>query len=475
MSACSHKGVDLCVMTYNTMLTTPEIIRHNGQRQRSARIPRCIALFEEDNNVSIDVVVLTEAIDPASTRRLLSGFVREGWRYQTRPVQRTSFLQDWPPKLLPGGVYVVSKHPILQESSLVFQDACVDEDCLVSKGCVLAKIHVMAEGPPANKPAFVFNVMGTHMQAWDTKETNKVRDRQVMQIREFLKESEEEGFLCGQQPLVLAGDFNVDIYGSNAVFDKLEAALGVQHVSVLDTVMANPGSVAPVQASVLEDTRTVTVHRTDARKEWDKYDLDQQVPAGTQKQVPAFATPLMYFSADPQLNTLVGNDLVKGYRMQEFPEGCYEKYMETMQCPCCPQELLDHVFYSKKYLLPSVNPMPTARVVPLKAESPFLMNFNLTTKRTTSDLSDHFPVVARMRFRLEGPNFEAPLRPISQQQVTDYFSVLAPKTFANKAPRRGQRRIHPNFTAVFGAVVLAVAVLLCAVLGARRKKKFAFF
>ena len=434
--------VGLCVMTYNTMLTTSELIRQNGQKTRARLIPQAIARYERSQGLQIDAVVLTEVIDTSSTEILLAGFVREGWRFQTRPLQR-GLLADWPPKLVGGGVYIVSKHPISHQSSAVFKDACVEYDCLASKGCVLAKIwkpafaHSASKQPHARAapPVLAFNILGTHLQAWDSATTNKVRHSQVQQINTFLKRQRKKKWLRVSEPLIFAGDFNVDLYGSVDEFEGILTHLRLRHVAATPLMVAQQqqGEEGPLVSlgSLARSGSDGSVMRRFV-------EVSAEAKGGT--AAPSGAQVVEhYFSSDPETNTLVGNDMIETYRMQHYPEGCYEKYMETMRCPCCPQEMLDHVFLAKDHAQPlqegGASCPPSAWVVGLKAKDFFVMNYNVTTKRETRDLSDHYPVVASM-------SFEVPLKNQTPNPylVSSSFPSLSPSPAAAPGKQLSQEK-----------------------------------
>ena len=98
------------------------------------------------------------------------------------------------------------------------------------------------------------------------------------------------------------------------------------------------------------------------------------------------------FSSDPNTNSLVGNDDAAMYSTRLYPHGCYGTYLDTLSCPCCPQELLDYIGYSELHLRPATW---HCAVVLIKTE-PFVMKLNMTTERQMTDLSDHYPLIASM-------------------------------------------------------------------------------
>jgi len=103
------------------------------------------------------------------------------------------------------------------------------------------------------------------------------------------------------------------------------------------------------------------------------------------------------YSSDPTTNSLVGNDDPSKYISKEYPKGCYENYIKTLKCECCPQELLDHCFISKNDFLTA-----KALIVKLKTKTPFKIKFNLTDEeKEINDISDHYPLLVSLETKEE--------------------------------------------------------------------------
>jgi endonuclease/exonuclease/phosphatase family metal-dependent hydrolase len=310
----------LRVATYNTMLTVPEPLRFNGQKERAERIAGTLHRMAPD----LDVVVFTELIAERMRDTVVSDMARHGWPHSTK-VLRSSALMSSSLKLVSGGVVVVSKHPIILETSYIFEDVCQGYDCTAFKGAVFCRIV---------KDGNVVNVLATHMQAWDTPDARDIRRRQAGDCRLLL----ESLNLLKDEPVVLVGDLNIDFYTRQ---NDLQEVLGVLGATLCE------------------------------RK-----------------------GPVM-FTSDPSTNGLMGNDDDTMYATRDHPKGCYEDYLTTGSCACCPQEWLDYVGYFNGYASPTRAEM---RVLPVKAARPFRMKLNLTTTREMRDLSDHYPVVADFEF-----------------------------------------------------------------------------
>ena len=179
--------MDFWVCTYNTMLMLPPPIRFHGQHARARRIPKALLTALPD----LDVVVFQELGSLGARKTVLDGMAKQGWTYATDRLM-SPFLSTRHPKIVCGGVVIVSKHPILHQAQKTF-DNCALSDCWASKGVVYARIQ---------KGRHVFNVVGTHLQAWD--ECATVRADQLQQCRRLVAQLN----LPRHEPVVFAGDFN---------------------------------------------------------------------------------------------------------------------------------------------------------------------------------------------------------------------------------------------------------------------------
>jgi endonuclease/exonuclease/phosphatase family metal-dependent hydrolase len=182
-----------------------------------------------------------------------------------------------------------------------------------------------------------FHVFLIHTQAWSTPRACEVRQQQFHEVRTFMNSLS----LPDDARVVVMGDFNIDRYS--------------------------------------------------ARDEW----------CLTQKHLHVRAMPIHPrshpFSSDPSTNQLMGIDDDVAYSSDAYPGGCYELYQRTLRCPCCPQEWLDYVTVSDDHA--AVNRKRSwMRVVPIKAAEPFMAQLTVSMRRSIRDLSDHYPVVARLVF-----------------------------------------------------------------------------
>ena len=178
------------VMQYNVFLRRPMPYNANlydGQPERASNIP--LALDHHESKV--DIIVLNEVF---SNDRTILEALRPVWAHQTRRLS-----SGW--KIESGGVFIVSKTPILEEDEFIFT-AGKHWDFLAAKGVKYIKTLV---------DSTIVHVFGTHLQAtYDLEyETyGRVREQQLQELKKFIMKKE----ISDKDLVVVAGDFNVD-YG----------------------------------------------------------------------------------------------------------------------------------------------------------------------------------------------------------------------------------------------------------------------
>jgi hypothetical protein len=178
------------------------------------------------------------------------------------------------------------------------------------------------------------HVIGTHTQAWYSNEHVRIRHAQFRQIRAYVDTLN----IPDSEPLFYAGDMNVDLYTDTEEMHMM--------LDILD-------------ASLPE------------------INIDKN-----------------RFTVDPPTNQLVGNDEDTMYGSEEYPNGCYDEYMKTLSCPCAPRVWYDYVLVSNRGAQPS---QTSLRCHPLKT-SLYSCEMSISTRRATTDLSDHYPVILESYF-----------------------------------------------------------------------------
>lgn len=171
------------ILTYNVWALNPLGISGIVSRSANERLKQI-----KDKVKGYDAIVFQELFDN-SERSIFLNALKSEYPYQTRVVDRAGSPED-------GGVLIVSYWPIEKEVQMTF-DQCAGSDCLASKGVIYAKI---------NKGGNPYHIFGTHPQAWSTKEGRAVRAQQFEQMRAFI----DAQYINGAEPVVIAGDLNVD-------------------------------------------------------------------------------------------------------------------------------------------------------------------------------------------------------------------------------------------------------------------------
>ena len=200
----------LNVLSYN-IFGRPFIVAHDGQVERSCRIPGEI-FSQIANSSNVDVIVIQEAFTPgcrtgADLRTLLSFY---GWPYSTHTVGTEA------PKLANGGVFIASKWPIDASAEEVYSE-CTGPDCFAAKGVVYARIRKTVGSDMRH-----FSVFGTHLNAGSSADQAKVRLEQAKQLRDFIVKQN----IPASEPTLIAGDLNVDNLHRTGEVKAFLAALG---------------------------------------------------------------------------------------------------------------------------------------------------------------------------------------------------------------------------------------------------------
>ena len=165
----------------------PRQIFLDGQLIRAKLFPLEIKRSFEGNK--LDVFVFSEAFDEESRKLLINGLNQIGYKYFTPNVGRRGTIQQ------DGGVFIMSKWPIIFNSSFVFKD-CSGTDCLAQKGVVYVKIKKFEK---------IYNIFGTHTQAWSNN--HNIRVKQFKEMIEFKNKFK----IPKNEPVIYSGDLNVDM------------------------------------------------------------------------------------------------------------------------------------------------------------------------------------------------------------------------------------------------------------------------
>lgn len=313
--------MDLNVLVFNVYAAVPQPVRMLGQHTRLQKMPAQLLKLAEEHEV--DVFVLNECIAPCVQADLLEPLSKAGYRYCTSQISEktvgTAHIVD-------GGIYILSKWPIMDQLQQTFRNF-IGSDGLAAKGVSYASIL---------KQKKLFHIIGTHLQAWDTPEGIKVRvDKQGNEIREFISALE----IPKEEPLILAGDLNIDRNGSWISLQRF------CHI----TQTTAPPVVGP-----------------------ERFTVSNQ-------------------------NQLYGNDEPMAYANEHWPNGCHQVFLETLSCVCCPNLWLDYALVSRAHQAP-LPKTASMRAIPIRHDKPFRCQFSASVFREVRDLSDHYAVLATFQF-----------------------------------------------------------------------------
>jgi len=186
------------------------------------------------------------------------------------------------------------------------------------------------------KPGVAVNIISTHLQAAEGPAADQIRLKQCQIIGDYVREQILSTNM-NRFPVILTGDLNTDQFTQTTQLDRMMQQLCMTRLQV-DGI-----------------------------------------------------------SLDPQTNQLVGNDTPEEYVSVSYPVGCYDQYMQSLRCVCCPSVTVDFVCIGST--LPSGNwravpDRSSVKVVQLKASEPYATNMNLRKSIMTTDISDHYPVHA---------------------------------------------------------------------------------
>jgi hypothetical protein len=306
------------ILSYNIFIPVLPPLRVYGQYERAERVKEIVLKCEEYEE--LDVVVMNELIPHSIFDIVTEGMASIGFKYKT--YQLKDMLTE------NGGIVIYSKHEIIQQKFTLFGSACKGTDCLSAKGISYARI---------NKDGMMFNIFGTHLQAWPGAKSQFIREEQIQQMGKLMQSM----YIPKNEPVFLCGDLNMDMYENNDHLKHLMFTLGLN---------------IPM---IHEDSHPFTV--------------------------------------DPENNVLSGSDEPYTYKTENWPDGCVEEYYKTKRCPCSPIEWLDYTLYSKKHLKPLNSYMKSINA----KVDPFEMELRSGQVETIRDVSDHFPVLGHFEFTFE--------------------------------------------------------------------------
>ncbi|KAF0682893.1 Aste57867_25028 [Aphanomyces stellatus] len=372
-----HAAVHVLTLSlqYN-VFGRPTTVSQDGQHERLQRIPDAIAAMCPTTSCGgVDVVTFAEADIDADRRDMLSAFHKLGFPYHTNVIADTDPFTS----LINGGVLIVSKWPILREAQHIYRGACHYSDCLAAKGVKYARLN-----KTVGNLSKAFNVFATHMQAWSTKEGCADRIKQAQQFHTFA----EALAIPHSEPLVFAGDFNVD---NHSFVGEVDHLIELLHATSPRRVGDQLFTSDP-RTNVLVG-RDGAAHSNQCNQEyiesWGPLQVDHQLyTPSLLTRVPCHHNASS--SASVSKNTSHSSVFVDAAASSL----CF--------CPCCPLEWLDYILYAQ---LPYQQPIgtPTLEAIAAHATGPAAFTAPWSSPQSNArmrllDYSDHYPVLGKFTF-----------------------------------------------------------------------------
>lgn len=184
---------DFNLLSYNIWATTIY-----GSKKVDTRLGEQVAAM-----AGYDALVLTEVFDQAPSDTLMAN-LRSEYPYQTADVFKAG-------KLMAAGTRIVSRYPIEVESNQ-FYDACDGIQCAASRAVIYARI---------NKAGNPYHVFATHTQSSDDTPNREARLAQLEEMGNYIRSLN----IPADEPVIMAGDFNVNKIGLPEDRDYMESIL----------------------------------------------------------------------------------------------------------------------------------------------------------------------------------------------------------------------------------------------------------
>lgn len=213
---------DFTVMTYNTMQLPS--YQDWDQANRRSRLPAAIRALA----TRPDVIVFEEIFTDEAYAQLVN--LQDIYPYRTGTVGYRCSGDGWNStsgdcsnsvSVVRGGVVVLSRWPIIEKHQLIYRNSRYGSwDYQSNKG--VAYVRVRKEG-------YDFHIAGTHLQASDTmvfepdsddRPDHAVRMAQLDEMRQWL----DAFHIPATDPIVIAGDLNVEYSKGNDVIAMLDAS-----------------------------------------------------------------------------------------------------------------------------------------------------------------------------------------------------------------------------------------------------------
>ena len=228
-STLYNKTISLKTVNYNLFGRWNGVTGYEGQDTRLENIPTAI-LANPKLGSDIDVITFEEAWCPndqlfsgpvmcaknKSRDLLTTAMIKAGWQYHTNVIDKPGVsVVDKPAN---GGAIIFSKWPILATSQYVYTKG-LGQDKEAAKGVIYIRIKKTENGISQ-----IFNIFGTHLQAWSTPEGKNARQNELREIHDI--------FLPaigipknGSEVVLYQGDMNTDYVLYPDEVDEMQSIL----------------------------------------------------------------------------------------------------------------------------------------------------------------------------------------------------------------------------------------------------------
>lgn len=184
----------LRILAYNTYLK-PGILGTDLGGTTESRARAMLAHMME-----YDVLVISELFD-GDAQRIFEEGLRERYPHHSEEVDEDDADQD-------SGVTIFSRWPIVAQDQVVYSESS-GSDWFANKGAAYVAIE---------KDRIRYHIVGTHTQADPAEAKARIRQSQFRQVMAMV---ERQG-IGSREPLVFAGDLNVDSANTRELDDMLE-------------------------------------------------------------------------------------------------------------------------------------------------------------------------------------------------------------------------------------------------------------
>lgn len=178
------------IMTYNLMIPVSPPFRMYGQAERAAKVHEVVKRAESDMKQTLDALIINELVPNDYVSQITKDLQELGFHYRSSALQKHIKLN--------GGIWIFSRIPIEKHFIKPFSN-CTDLDCIITKGISYVKLV-----RPKSKDCM--HLFGTHLQAWSKPEHVAVREKQVREMNQFIKDLK----IPAKELITIMGDLNVE-------------------------------------------------------------------------------------------------------------------------------------------------------------------------------------------------------------------------------------------------------------------------